>query len=160
MPNVFLATHLSNGVMVNVTNYGTFRHATNAANVAGYVSWGVHANISPRQIVDGTYKWSGDSGWWLINTIESLNGMLYTDLDSGHSSPSVWYSSTAYGGTNYSNTPVGAVTTVDEPGSPGAKNDSSIYFSLWAGGKNFGVCAWNSKTSDKFQAVGDPLIKQ
>lgn len=142
---------------MNVTNYGTFRHATNAANLAGYASWGVHANISPRQTVDGTYKWSGSSGWWLINTIESHNGKLFTDLDSGHSCPSVWFSVSAFGGTNYSNTPVGAVSTVDEPFLSG-KNDNPNYFGLWTTGKTFGICAWGSKHSDYFQSVGDPLI--
>ena len=160
MPNVFLATHLSNGVYVNVTNYSTFRHATNAANVAGYVSWGVHAGISARQTVDGTYKWSGNSSWYLINTIESHNGKLFTDLDSGQGSVTLWYSSTAFGGTNYSNTPVGAVTTVDEPFGADNKNTSSVYFSLWASAKNFGICSWNSKASPFFQAVGDPLIQK
>ena len=158
-PGTFISAHFFDGMLVTLTNYGTYRHLTNAANVAGYASWGVHGNISGRQTVDGTYKWSGNSGWYLINTLESHNGKLYTDLDAGQGCVSLWYSKTAFGGTNYANTPVGAVSTVDEPGLSG-KNDNLKFFGLWANGKNFGVCAWDSKNSGYFQAVGDPLIKQ
>ncbi len=153
--NNFLATHLYNGVYVSVTNYNTFRHATNAANVAGYVSWGVHGNIAGYQTYDGTITWQGNSGWWLINTIESWNGTQIPVQGTFD----FWFLPTAFGGTNYSNTPIGAVTTVYEPGL-GGKNDSSIYFSLWASAKNFGICAWTSKSSSEFQAIGDPLIIQ
>ena len=59
--------------------------------------------------------------------------------------------------TSYTNTPVGAVTHVSEPGLPGV-NDAAVYFGLWAGGKNFAISAWNSSRTDKFQAVGDPLV--
>lgn len=155
--NQWVSTYLWNGSYVTLTNVFLAYHATNAANLAGYVSWGVHGNISPRQTVDGSITWRGNSGWWLINTIESYNGQQFTDIDHWQGSFSVWYSSTAFGGTNYSNTPVGAVTTVDEPFLVG-KNDNKKFFGLWANGKNFGVCAWNSTNSVKFQATGDPLI--
>ncbi len=52
--------------------------------------------------------------------------------------------------------PIGAVTHVDEPGFAG--NYASIYFGLWAGGKNFAACAWNSRWTPYLQAVGDPWI--
>jgi len=70
-----------------------------------------------------------------------------------------WFSSNAFGGTNYSNTPVGAVTHVEEPFSPGVEN-SQIYFGLWAAGKNFAICAWNSRRTPYFQAVGDPFVRR
>jgi hypothetical protein len=142
-------TFLQNGSYITVTNYATLIHATNAMNVAGYVSWGVHGAIFPDQVL----SLHGDSGWWLINTLESWNGTQYPM----QSTVSSWFSPQPFGGTNYSNTPVGAVTTVYEPDLSG-KNDTSIYFSLWASGKDFGICAWNSKRSDFFQAVGDPLV--
>jgi hypothetical protein len=51
------------------------------------------------------------------------------------------------------------VTHVDEPFIPGIE-DSQIYFGLWVAGKNFAICAWNSKRSSMnfFQAVGDPFV--
>ncbi len=138
-------------------------HCLTMTNVAGYVCWGTHGDITPSRTIDGTIKWYGNSGWWLINTEESFNGQqIYTPGAQG--SFNFWFSSTAFGGINYSNTPIGAVTTVDEPGLPG-KNNNSIYFGLWATGKNFGICSWHSRGLSSplpflpvFQAVGDPLI--
>jgi hypothetical protein len=91
-----------------------------------------------------------------MQTIESHNGEQIW-LPGAQGTFSYWFSSNAYGGANYSNTPIGAVSRVDEPQLSG-NNDNSIYFGLWASGKNFGICAWNSKTSILFQATGDPLI--
>ena len=163
--NYRVLTYLKNGSSVNVTNAFLTFDATNEVNVAGYVSWGVHGDISGRQTVDGSLTWHGNSGWWLINTEESFNGWQIADLDHGQGSFTVWYSSTAFGGTNYSNTPIGAVTTVDEP-TLGGKHDNSGYFGLWARGKNFGICSWNSTvlTSSStnppasYQMVGDPFV--
>jgi hypothetical protein len=95
----------------------------------------------------------GDSGWWIIETMESYNGARF--VSTGFFLQ--WFSPSAFGGANYSNTPIGAVTHVWEPSLPGV-NDSYKYFNLWARGKNFAVCAWNSRNTDKFQAVGDPFI--
>ncbi|HEY5041374.1 MAG TPA: hypothetical protein VIK53_05170, partial [Verrucomicrobiae bacterium] len=154
--NYWIWTYLKNGSVVNVTNAFLTFDATNAMNVAGYVSWGVHGNISVLQTLDGSLTWHGHSGWWLINTEESWNGTQVVGLQS-QGSFVYWFSSTAFGGTNYCNTPIGAVTTVYEPYLAG-KNDNSTYFGLWSLGKNFGICAWNSKNSPYFQATGDPLI--
>ena len=52
----------------------------------------------------------------LINTIESHNGKLYADLDHGQGSVTLWFSRTDFGGTNYSNTPIGGVSYTDESG--------------------------------------------
>ena len=89
--------------------------------------------------------------------MESFNGQRYR-IDQGNFVQ--WFSETAFGGTNYSNTPVGAISYVNEPGST-AFSDGPIYFGLWASGKNFGMSAWNSAINSynrNFQAVGDPLI--
>ena len=98
-------------------------------------------------------KRSGNSGWWLIQTYESFNGQREYQ---GQGTFVKWLSSNAFGGTNYSNTPVGAISNVEEPGPPDMKG--SIYFGLWSKGKNFGICAWNAINSHYFQAVGDPLV--
>lgn len=131
---------------------------TNAANVAGYFSWGFHSALGSSYATDGTVKWTGNSSWYLIETVESYNGQRR--IYSGNFIQ--WFSSNAFGGTNYSNTPVGAVSSVDEPYSIGA-SDPKIYFGLWASGDNFAICAWNSiivvpGIPTPFQAVGDPFI--
>jgi hypothetical protein len=68
-----------------------------------------------------------------------------------------WFSSNAFGGTSYSNTPVFAVTHVEEPYLTGI-NYKTI-FKLWEMGRLAIECAWSSASSNKHQAIGDPLIK-
>jgi hypothetical protein len=99
-------------------------------------------------------QFQGNSGWYLIETIESFNGEYYT---SGQGSWIKWYSPNAFGGTNYSSTPVGAVTHTDEPQATYCEN-SQVYFGMWAAGKNFAICAWNARQTPYFQAVGDPFV--
>ena len=134
-------------------------HITNGVNVAGYMSLGVHGY--PCNCADNAgyatnrnIVFSGNSTWYLINTVESFNGQRYR-TDQGTFTK--WFSNNAFGGTNYSNTPVGAVSHSDEPGLTLA-NNSEDYFALWQTGKNFGICAWRSVLQPAFQAVGDPLI--
>jgi hypothetical protein len=69
----------------------------------------------------------------------------------------LWYSANAFGGTNYSNTPIGAVSHTDEPNASNV-NDPGIYFGFWEIEKNFAICAWNSRRTPNFQAVGDPFV--
>ena len=149
-------TTIVNGQTYTVTNNALKFHATNGNNVAGYVSWGTHGVIAANQTVDGEISWTGNSGWYLMQTMESYNGQQIW-LPGAQGTFTYWFCSSAFGGTNYSNTPVGAVSTVEEPNISG-KNDNSIYFGLWASGKNFGVCAWESSRYFYFQATGDPLL--
>ena len=94
-------------------------------------------------------------GWWIIATLESFNGQRLYD---GQGTFIKWFSPNAFGGSSYSNTPVGAITHVDEPFD---KIESmATYFGLWASGKNFAICAWSARMTPYFQAVGDPLIKR
>ena len=88
-----------------------------------------------------------------ITTLKSINGQRV----GGQGQFIQWFSHNAFGGSNYSHTPVAAVSHVDEPGLDGV-NDPAKYFGLWAQGKNFGITAWNSKPTDRFQSVGDPLV--
>jgi hypothetical protein len=128
-------------------------HITNAINVAGYKSWGEHSRLTGEYPMNGKVQWSGNGGWWLIETVESFNGQAL----SGMGDYIDWFRPDAFGGTNYSNTPVGAVTHVDEPFLPFV-NDSSIYFGYWAGRKTFGISAWMSRKTPLLQAVGDPFV--
>ena len=123
-------------------------------NVAGYMCWGEHSALGQTYPTDGTVKWSGHSGGWIIETIESFNG---TRGGCNQGNFIHWFSSNAFGGTNYSNAPIGAVSHTEEPYLPGVAN-SATYFGLWAAGKNFAICAWNSRQTKWFQAVGDPFV--
>ena len=96
--------------------------------------------------------WSGDSSWWIIETMESFNGQR----SMGQGNFTQWFGPMAFGGSNYARTPVGAVSHTDEP--YGGWNDPANYFGLWAQGKNFAICAWNSRGTPQFQAVGDPFV--
>jgi hypothetical protein len=123
-------------------------------NLASCNSWVIRSSLEagPASYV----RWAGNSGWWVIETIESYNGQRsYVGIDGLFLR---WFSSSAFGGTNYSNTPVGAVTHVDEPGLSGINNPYT-YFNLWAIGKSFGIAAWNSRQTPFFQAVGDPFVR-
>jgi alpha-tubulin suppressor-like RCC1 family protein len=146
-----------NGIELYAT--GQFlTHLTRATNLAGYFSWGVHSSLGPDYAVNGTNVWQGNSRWWLIETVESFNGWR-DDSISGQASFLQWFSSGAFGGANYSNTPVGAVSHTDEPSDAGV-NDTRLFFGLWASGRSFAVSSWRSRRTVYFQAVGDPLVRR
>lgn len=128
-------------------------HLTIGSNLAGYFFWGVHSSLGGGYATNRTVQWSGHSGWWIIATIESFNGMRNTD----HGNFIKWFSPNAFGGTDYSNTPVGALSNVEEPYLP-TSHYTATSFGLWATGKNYAICARNARNTPYFQAVGDPLI--
>jgi alpha-tubulin suppressor-like RCC1 family protein len=138
---------ITNGIAYNLP------HPTAATNLAGYTSWGDHSSLGGDYATNGLVHWSGNSRWWIIETFESFNGTRAT----GQGNFIKWLASNAFGGTNYLNTPVGAVTHVEEPGLAGV-SDSESYFGLWSAGKNFAISAWNSRKTPWFQAVGEPLV--
>jgi hypothetical protein len=142
-------------VYTNVDDFGTnlTPHIRTGVNVAGYLCHGVHSALGSIYAINTNYvAWSGRSGWWIIETIESHNGWWYPE----HGNFIRWFSAGAFGGTGYANTPVGAVSHTDEPGE--GANKPEVYFGLWEAGKNFAVCAWTSRVTPHFQAVGDPLV--
>jgi hypothetical protein len=67
-----------------------------------------------------------------------------------------WFPTNAFGSASYENTPVGAITHTDEP--DGFLNLPYPYLGFWAAGKNFAICAWNTRQTPYFQAVGDPFV--
>ncbi len=158
---------LQNGVLTNAIVYLDgletnlpLPHLTNESNVAGYISWGAHSFLGPlyattNALANGSIpvNWTGQSSWYLIRTEESFNGQRY---QSGQGDFLQWFAPTAFGGTGYANTPVAAISYTDEPSAAGTLND--VLFKLWAGGNNFGICAWNSLNTTNFQAVGDPFV--
>jgi len=141
-------------IYTNVTDSGLGSHITRGSNVAGYLSFGKYSSLGPNYATNSAIQWSGNSGCWIIETVESFNGLR---IDPGYGTFIKWFSSNAFGGTDYSNTPIGAVSHVDEPFEAGV-NDAAIYFGSWAAGKNFAICAWASRLTPYFQAVGDPFV--
>ena len=134
---------------------GDLPHLTNAANVAGYISWGFHSSLRSYYATNGVIRWSGNSGWWIIRTEESFNGQRAGDGGNFL----MWFASNAFGGTNYSNTPIGGPTYVAEPTAPVTEND--VLFYLWASGKNLAICCWTARdpgTPPYYQVVGDPFV--
>jgi hypothetical protein len=132
-------------------------HITVGTNVAGYLCWGAHSSLGADYATNGYVQWSGHSGRWIIETVESFNGQRNSQA-TGQGNFLEWYSSNAFGGTNYSNTPVGAVCYTEEPGSEHSINYEPIYFGEWGTGKNFAMCAWNSRVTPNMQAVGDHFV--
>jgi len=119
---------------------------------------GVHFNAT-----NGAYAWwSGQSSWWIIQTMESFNGTRFTPCQGDVNS---WFATNAFGGSNYSNTPVGGVSNVDEPALIG-NNSPGLYLPLWASGHNLAQAAWISQQSaepfyqPELQVVGDPFVKR
>jgi hypothetical protein len=135
-------------------DYGSLRsHITSGSGVAGYLCWGAHSSLGNEYAIFPAVQWSGNSAWWIIGTMESYNGQPF----AGQGDFYMWFDYRAFKGPtgNYENTPVGAVTYTDEPG---GTCDPYVYFGYWEAGNNFAVCAWTSRRTDKFQAVGDPFV--
>lgn len=134
----------------------TFPHITSATNVVGYLCWGAHSTLGPNYPTDGVPTFYGNSGWYLVQTVESFNGQRYV---AGYGNYIGWYSPNAFGATNYVDTPIGGVCNTDGRFLSG-NNDSAIYFGLWEAEKDFVTCAWASRRTPYFLAVGDPFVKK
>lgn len=143
-------------VIPDNTNYSS--HIVGGTNVAGYFCWGSHSSLGVQFPLGNLMPWSGNSGWWIIETVESFNGERYRANQSDYVT---WSYSNSFGGANYSNTPVGMVSYTDEPELAGV-SDPTIYFPYWRNGKCFAICAWASNWSNNrtihFQTVGDPFV--
>jgi alpha-tubulin suppressor-like RCC1 family protein len=143
-------------------------------NVAGYFTYGFDYTGDSNMFVDGTVRFFGQSGWYVMTTVDSFDGERDTDSsqhDYVQANFLSWFSTNSFGGTNYSNTPVGAVTTVDEPSVQGKPNPAT-YYGGWAAGKSFAISAWAANSAwagynpdginggPQFQAVGDPFVRK
>lgn len=133
---------------------GTQPNILMATNVAAYVSRGYHGGLGTNWAIDGRVKFFEESEWFIVQTIESWNGMWIPK--DGQGSFQRWFEHNSFGGVNYSHTAVGAISHTTEPFS--GVNETSTYLRLWEQGKYFVIAAWNSKPAPPFQATGDPLI--
>lgn len=136
-------------------------------NVAFFGTMGRWGNRGANYAVDGRIQWGENSDWWLMLSVESFNGQrdparrqggeahaFYGPMDQGNFID--WFHADAFGGSNYSRTPVGAVCHVEEP-TTGGVNDWS-YLAMWQDGFTFAECAWVSRNTGRFMAIGDPLV--
>ena len=124
----------------------------------GYFSWGGHNNppLGPDYAIDGTVRFGTNSQWYVITTIESFNGHR---TDQYFGTYVKWTQANAFGGTNYSNTPVAMLVNSSEPGSPGGVNGVPDLFALWESGRPFGNCAW-IRPNLVALAIGDPFVSR
>jgi hypothetical protein len=151
------------GISANLVHFNdsTNNFLAAATNVAGYLSQGIYAHPIAdtnrhNYAIDGRIAFSGNSRWYIMNTRESFNGQVAQEGAQGNFIK--WFSSNAFGGANFSNTPVGAITHTSEPSA--GINKSVPYFPLWVTGGNFATCAWAVQVNNGFQAVGDPLVRR
>ena len=135
-----------------------------ATNVAGCFTGGWDGGQGDTNMFDdGRVSFYGSSGWSIMSTIDSYSGQRGEPGKFAHASFLTWFSTNSFGGTNYSNTTVGGITYVDEPGA-GQVLDRSVYYGYWAAGKTFAISAWAVQALNgdviMFQAVGDPFVKK
>jgi hypothetical protein len=133
---------------------GTKSHLTRAADVLGYESWGANGGMSSTYPNDLSLSFTGKSNWYLVKTFESWNGIIA----SGHGNFEQWFNARAGGGWNYSRTPIGMACHTDEPSISGV--EGTMYMCNWEAGLLFSECAWSSRKTKYFMAVGDPLVKR
>ena len=136
-----------------------------ATNVAGYFGGGIHANWPTTYPTDSSIVFVGSSSWYIMTTEESFNGLRFGEISPLSQGTFIgWFSDKAFGGTNFSNTPVGAIAYTDEPGRD--RNDTMIFYGYWASGRLFSSAAWASRGGlsapmfPHFQAVGDPFVRR
>ena len=138
-------------------------HITNGMNLAGYWSYGAHSTLWTNYALNGSVKWNGNSGWYAMGTVESFNGLSHGGQPARQGNYIDWFSSNAFGGANYANTPVGAYSYVNEPTTAGTVNPVE-YYPLWAAGNYNGICAWTVSVAPGgygykvLQVIGDPFL--
>jgi alpha-tubulin suppressor-like RCC1 family protein len=138
-------------------------YITNATNLVGYYCSGYDFYHSPGMVTNGEVRFYGNSGWYIMASTDSFNGQRPPPFHNPNQPTFIaWFSSNAFWGTNYSNTPIGAVTHVDEPTTGGVEN-GYYYYGDWALGRSFGITAWDALVKNanhdfgECAVVGDPF---
>jgi hypothetical protein len=160
------ALGVSNALASPSMTYTTNTYITLGTNVAGYWSPGFDGGISSYSnynsyATNGDVKFRGTNGWFIMATVDSFNGQR----DSFQTGFIQWFAASAFGGTNYSNTPIGTVDHVDEP-TTGGEEDDYTYYRDWALGKPFGITVWDALHNNYLNdfvhcaANGDPFVSR
>lgn len=155
-----------------VTKSNTLPVLSAASDVVGFFIHGIYGySNNPKYATDGTIRFSGRSGWYLMETAESFNGQWLVSKSPsdfpGYTGPWYasgsqgnfleWFSSSAFSGSAYANTPAAAITHPLEPGFTGGHTPPM--FACWESGKPFAYCAWkHDRSGGRLQAVGDPWV--
>lgn len=127
-------------------------YITGGSHVLGYCGWGNNGGRSGNYANNGAIQWSSNANWWITTTIESFNGRRSTFQGNYID----WFANGAWGGSTYENTPIGAVCHVEELGIGGVVTKE--FFNHWESGYLFAECAWASRSTPYFLAVGDPMV--
>src|SRR6266446_8777666 len=69
-----LETCLQSDASSNCIVGSNITHVTGVSHMAGYICWGGHSSLGSDYARDNTVAWGANSGWWIIETIESYNG--------------------------------------------------------------------------------------
>ena len=131
-------------------------------SVTAYSSQGIHTPTPPF-IAAGpswpinavAFPGTTNNGWWVGTSIESFDGD-YNDQSQGN--PVTVFAPTAFGGANYSNTPVAWAGTSQEPGGGGV--EGAGYMGAWAHGLSSLEAAWAGHANPSFIAVTDIELEQ
>ena len=117
-----------------------------AVDPVAYFSEGTHGGLdggytdpTSDWANDGQINFTGKAGWWIGLSWESFNGIYPPSGYAWMANPATVFSATAFGGTNYSNTPVCWTGNTGEPGSPEFDAD---YVNRWARGWSSLEAAW------------------
>lgn len=148
-----------------VTQGNVLPRLSSASDVTGFLihgSYGYGEKLSNGSYtnrdyaLNGSIRFSGNSGWYAMTTWESYNGVWPWGNGSQGDFIS-WFSRNAFGGSNYEYTPAAAVTHVKEPTSNAQQPG---LFACWEAGKPFAYCAWKNDGAGELalQVVGDPLV--
>ncbi len=140
--------------IIDFRPFGAQRIST-LKDVAGFVTWGANGGREPTYSGDGSIKFSGNSSWWVLNTIESFNGQQRVAWQGSYER---WFAKNAFGSVNYENTPVAATAHTTEPSLLGVA-DASLY-ACWESGKLWIDCAASATRTPSYLNLGDPYISR
>lgn len=140
------------GILVGNVTYQsspTGTPITSAVDPLWYGSWGYYTLLGD---LPSHVTFTGLAGWWGCQMVESYGGIYGNYMPD----PTEIFAATAFGGTSYSNTPIGFVGFTAEPYLGGVQ--SAYYPGRWARGWTFSEAAWCGSNSPQTLAVGDPLV--
>jgi autotransporter-associated beta strand protein len=133
-----------------------------AEDPIAYGSWGQHAPMRsggtdawpvPKGTEPSVVTFTGNASWWIGMSIESFNG-IYGDYMGD---PTEFFAANAFGGTNYSSTPVCFAVHTSEPTYGGCTQ--AEYFEGWARGWSSLEAAWAGRATGCFLVVTDVCLQ-
>jgi len=124
------------------------------ASPAFIAHWGLYTHGVEYPQLSGLTI-TGNTGGWFGFSVESYS-MVYGH--SSHGDPTDFFAEDAFGGTAYSNTPLGWSGHTAEPYLSGVPN--YCYARSLAAGWTFAEAAWAGQSTSKILAVGYPYLER